>query len=89
VAESGVRGYESSNWFGMVGPAGLPRQVVERWQAALVTVLGQPEVRQQLLERGIDAAPSTGAELAAYMRSEAEKWVPLAQGAQPAAKLVE
>jgi tripartite-type tricarboxylate transporter receptor subunit TctC len=79
VAESGLRGYESSNWYGMVGPAGLPRPVVERWQAALAAVLGQPGVRQQLLDRGIDAAPSTGAELAAYMRSESEKWVPLAR----------
>jgi tripartite-type tricarboxylate transporter receptor subunit TctC len=79
VAESGLPGYDSSNWYGLVGPAGLPKHVVERWQAALAAVLRQPEVRQQLLERGIDAAPSTGAELAAYMRSESEKWVPLAR----------
>jgi tripartite-type tricarboxylate transporter receptor subunit TctC len=39
----------------------------------------RPDVRKQLLERGIDASPSSGAELAACMRSESDKWVPLAK----------
>ena len=85
VAESGLRGYDSSAWYGLVGPARLPKNVVERWEAALAAVLGRPEVSQQLLERGIDVSPSSAAELAAYMRSESDKWVPLARslGLQP------
>ncbi len=73
-AESGLRGYESTNWYCLAGPANLPPGVVERWHKELVAALAQPEVTQALNERGIDPAPSTPAELAAYLRSETAKW---------------
>ena len=79
VAESGLRGYESTNWYCLLGPANLPKPVVDRWNAALVSALGQPEIRQALQERGIDASPSSPAELMAYLRSETDKWSPMAK----------
>jgi tripartite-type tricarboxylate transporter receptor subunit TctC len=79
VAESGFPGYESTNWYCLVGPSNLPRPIVDRWHRETVAVLEQPAIRQALLERGIDPAPSTPAELARYLRSESEKWARMAK----------
>lgn len=76
VAESGFAGYESTNWYCLVGPAHLPAPVVERWHRELAEALAQPEIRRALAERGIDASPSSPEELAAYLRSETAKWAP-------------
>ncbi len=77
VAESGWPQFEASTWYALVGPARLPAAIVERWQREMLAVLGKPEVRQALLERGFEAAPSTPAELAALLRAETAKWGPL------------
>jgi tripartite-type tricarboxylate transporter receptor subunit TctC len=79
VAENGFPGYESTNWYCLVGPSNLPRPIVDRWHRETVAVLEQPAIRQALLERGIDPAPSTPAELARYLRSESEKWARMAK----------
>jgi tripartite-type tricarboxylate transporter receptor subunit TctC len=79
VAEAGLKGYESTNWYCLLGPAKLPRPVVERLYRETVAALERPEIRQALSERGIDAAPGTPAELAALIRSETAKWAPLAK----------
>jgi tripartite-type tricarboxylate transporter receptor subunit TctC len=77
VAESGWPQFEASTWYALVGPARLPAAIVERWQREMLAVLARPEVRQALLERGFEAAPSTPAELAALLRAETAKWGPL------------
>jgi tripartite-type tricarboxylate transporter receptor subunit TctC len=77
VAEAGIPGYESTNWYCLLGPANLPQPVVDRLHREIVAVLAEPQIRQALGERGIDASPSTPAELAAQLRSEAAKWAPL------------
>jgi tripartite-type tricarboxylate transporter receptor subunit TctC len=81
VAESGIAGYESTNWYCLVGPANLPRPIVDRWHREIVAVLDQSDIKQALLERGIDAAPSSPSELAAYLRSESVKWSRVAKAA--------
>ena len=82
VAESGLKGYEATNWYGMVAPAGTPRAIIERLHKDTVAVLGLSEVRQKLLENGIDAAPSTPEQFAAYIKAETEKWTRVAQAAK-------
>jgi len=77
VAESGWPQFEASTWYALVGPARLPAAVVGRWHREMVAALAVPEMRQALLERGFEAAPSTPAELAALLRSETAKWGPL------------
>jgi tripartite-type tricarboxylate transporter receptor subunit TctC len=79
VEEAGLPGYESTNWYCLMGPAHLPQRIVERLHRDMAAVLAEPQVRHALAERGIDASPSTPAELAAQLRSEAEKWAPLAK----------
>ncbi len=81
VAESGLKGYETTNWFGIVVPAGTPAAIIERLQKETVAVLNQQEVRDALLASGIDAVSSTPQQFAAYIRSETEKWIKVIKAA--------
>jgi tripartite-type tricarboxylate transporter receptor subunit TctC len=82
VDESGLKGYESTNWYCLVGPANLPKLVVDRWHKEMTAVLGLPDIRHALHERGVETAASTPVELAAYMRSESDKWTKVAKAAK-------
>ena len=71
----GLKGYESNNWYGLVGPAKLPRPIVEKWHAAMIATLNEPEIKQKLLAQGLDASPSATPEaFADYIRRETEVW---------------
>lgn len=75
VAETpGLKGYEASNWYGMVAPAGTPPALIRRLQDELHAALKATEVRDALLSRGIDPDTSTPEEFTAYIRSETAKW---------------
>ena len=77
IAEAGVPGYEVNNWYAMAAPPGTPRPVVNRLNRELVAILNVPEVKQALLAQGGEAATSTPEEMAAYMKSEFQKWTKL------------
>ena len=74
VAETGIKGYEATNWYGYVAPAGTPRPIIERLHKETVAILNLPDVREALLNLGIEAAPSSPAEFAAFIRTESTKW---------------
>ncbi len=74
VAETGIKGYEATNWYGYVAPADTPRPIIERLHKETVAILNMPDVREALLSRGIEAAPSSPAEFAAFIRAENAKW---------------
>lgn len=74
VAETGLKGYEATNWYGMVAPPGTPPPLLDRLHKATVSVLEMPDVKQALLDQGIEAAPSSPAQFAAYIKSETAKW---------------
>jgi len=74
VAETGIKGYEATNWYGYVAPADTPRPIIERLHKETVAILNMPDVREALLSRGIEAAPSSPAEFAAFVRAENAKW---------------
>jgi tripartite-type tricarboxylate transporter receptor subunit TctC len=74
VAESALKGYEATNWYGYVAPAATPRPIIERLHKATVMVLEMADVKQALLDQGIEAAPSTPEQFAAYIKSETGKW---------------
>ena len=74
VAESGLAGFESSNWFGVFGPAGLPRPVVDRLDAELNRLLADPAIRERFHTLGFEVTGGHPAELTAIMQSEARKW---------------
>ena len=75
VAESpGMKGYEASNWYGMVAPAGTPKPVLERLHKDVSATLNSAEVRDAMRARGIETAASTPEEFSAYIKSETAKW---------------
>lgn len=73
-AEGGVAGYDVAGWYGICGPAGLPKPVVAKFNAGLVKVLGSADMQQKLGDQGIDVAASTPAEFLAYAKNEMAKW---------------
>jgi len=74
VAESGFPEFEASSWFGLLGPAELPREIVLKLRAEVVRSLQIPEIRSKLVAQGADPVASTPEEFADYMRSETVKW---------------
>ena len=74
IAESGYPGYEASNWYAFVAPAGTPQAIVDRLNAELGKVLRDPEVTPELAKHGMEPAPGTPAELGAYIARESKTW---------------
>jgi tripartite-type tricarboxylate transporter receptor subunit TctC len=72
--EAGVAGYETTSWNALYAPAGTPAPVIETLNRALQELLGTPEVKARLLELGIEARPSTPAEIDARMKADIQKW---------------
>lgn len=79
VAESGVIGYEASSWYGIIGPAGMPKPVVTRLHATIVKAIAEPDVKQRLIAQAIDPVGNTPEEFAAYLKSEIVKWAKVLQ----------
>ncbi len=73
IQEAGFR-YDTSGWYGFVGPAGLPKLVVSRLHEALVKTLATSEVRERFASQGIDGIASTPAAFEAFLRDETAKW---------------
>ncbi len=79
VAESGVPGYEASLWYGFVGPARMPAEIVQRLNTEIAAALGAPEVRERLASQGVDARSSTADEFARVLASDLERWAKVVQ----------
>jgi tripartite-type tricarboxylate transporter receptor subunit TctC len=74
VRELGLAGMEALGFQGLVGPAGLPREVVERLSAELRKVLAQPDVKARFAAAGSDVQPRGPRDFADYVKAEADKW---------------
>jgi len=74
MMESGLPGFEATAWYCMVAPAGTPRSIIDRIQAALVKAMETPQVRQRLLDEGATPESSSPEELGEFIRTEIEKW---------------
>jgi tripartite-type tricarboxylate transporter receptor subunit TctC len=74
VAESGLPGYDSTGWFGVVAPSGTPDAVVERLNAEITAALSDPAIVAAMRAQGVEPVPGTAAAFAAYIRSETTKW---------------
>jgi len=82
IAEAGVPGYEATQWFGVLAPAGTPREIVGRLHADLVRITKEPEVRKRFVADGSDTASSASPdEFAAYIRADEAKWARVAKSA--------
>ena len=74
VAQSGVPGFEVVSWNALYAPAGTPQAVIDTLNAALRTVLADPELKKRALELGIDTKAGTPAEVDARMKADIAKW---------------
>ncbi len=75
LAEAGVPGYEAVQWFGLLAPAGTPREVVTRLHGAVAQTLNDPVLHKRFVSDGADPRPSKSPEeFAAFMRAEYKKW---------------
>lgn len=73
LAESGIKDAEAIVWFGMSGPAGLPRTVVDRLNREVNKALALPDVKQRLDQLGLEVAGGTPQAFAAFVKNEAAK----------------
>jgi tripartite-type tricarboxylate transporter receptor subunit TctC len=81
IAESGLAGFESGSWQGIVAPAGTPREVVGKLNAEVSRIVNTPEMRANLGKQGADVRTNTPDEFAAFIRSEKTKWAKVVKDA--------
>jgi len=74
VAESGLAGYEVNVLYGVIGPAGIPKDIVARLNTEIGKHLRTPEAMGNLRERGVEPAPSSPESFAATIRAETQQW---------------
>jgi tripartite-type tricarboxylate transporter receptor subunit TctC len=77
LAESGIRGYESGVWFGVMVPAGTPKDIIARLNAATVQATKSPEFIKRMTDLGYNIIPSTPDEMAAMIKAEIARWAPI------------
>jgi len=85
MAEAGIKGFETSTWGGILAPAGTPKDVVAKLNAEINKALTTSDVRQRMLDAGIEPAGGTPQQFAAFIQSEMVKWGKVAKlaGIQP------
>ncbi len=74
VAESGLPGFETGSWQGMLAPAGTPREIVLKLNAEIRRILGTPEIQAQLADQGTEVRADTPESLGQFIRAEIPRW---------------
>ena len=74
VAESGVPGFQVSEWNGLFAPAGTPRPVLERLEAETRAIVASPEMKKRFAELGVQGVGSSAQEFSAFLKTESTKW---------------
>jgi tripartite-type tricarboxylate transporter receptor subunit TctC len=74
MSEAGLAGFEVNSWFGLLAPAGTPREIVQRLNSEVARSLREPDARERLYSIGAEPMSTTPEEFGAYIRSEMAKW---------------
>jgi tripartite-type tricarboxylate transporter receptor subunit TctC len=74
MQESGLPGFDSANWWGVFGPAGMPSEMVVKFNKAFLEIIQEPETREKLKGLGFELTGSTPEEFKAYLEAEIKKW---------------
>jgi tripartite-type tricarboxylate transporter receptor subunit TctC len=74
IAESGIPGFSVENWYGVVGPVGMPKEAIARLNAELTKVLARTDLRERFTADGSEAISSTPEQFGAFIRDEVQKW---------------
>jgi tripartite-type tricarboxylate transporter receptor subunit TctC len=81
IAEQGVPGYEAVQWYGLMAPAGTPREIVSKLHKAVVTALKDAAVRERFISSGADPVGNSPEEFAQLVKSEVAKWAKVVKAA--------
>ena len=81
VAEAGVPGYELAVWFGVLAPAGTPRDIVGRLNTEIVKVLNSADVKDRFAKQGVEVRTSTPEQFSEFLRAEVSRWAKVVQDA--------
>jgi tripartite-type tricarboxylate transporter receptor subunit TctC len=83
VAESGVPGFESVGWFGLLAPAHTPAAIVAKLNAEVVALLETVEIRERLAALGAEPQPLGPEQFGAYINADIAKWTRLMREIEP------
>jgi tripartite-type tricarboxylate transporter receptor subunit TctC len=85
IAESGLPGYESTQWFGILAPAATPRTIIDRLNQEIVRIMQAPAMKARLTGEGMEVVAGTPEAFAAHIKAETEKWAKVikAMGIRP------
>lgn len=81
IAESGLPGFETSQWFGILAPARTPRPIIERLYQALLHGSNSPDVKERLIAQGVDVVNQKPEEFAAIIKRELVQWAKVIKAA--------
>jgi tripartite-type tricarboxylate transporter receptor subunit TctC len=81
IAEAGVPGYESLQWYGLLAPAATPKEIIVKVHREAVAVLRTPEVSSRLVNDGAEVVAGTPEEFGAFIRAETAKWARVVKAA--------
>lgn len=81
VAESGFKDYAIATWYGFLGPAGLPPELIARLQRDVSRIVNQPDNRERLINMGVDIIANSPDEFAAYLRAEIARYTKIIKDA--------
>jgi tripartite-type tricarboxylate transporter receptor subunit TctC len=74
IAESGLPGFSAVPWYGVLGPAAMPRPTVNKLNAEIARAVAEPDMNQRFVAQGIDLQSSTPEQFGALIKSELMKW---------------
>lgn len=74
IGESGLQGYETSNWYGFLAPARTPKPIIDRLHNEIVKILATPDVKEKLAAQGAEVIANTPQEFADNIKTDIEKW---------------
>jgi tripartite-type tricarboxylate transporter receptor subunit TctC len=74
VAESGLPGFETGSWQGIVAPAGTPPEVVRKLHDTVTAILATPEMKEKLVTAGAEVRPQSPEQFGAFIREEKARW---------------
>lgn len=78
--EAGIKGYDATIWLGLLGPAGLPHDIVTRLNGEIIKALSSAETRKLIFAAGVEVSTSSPEEFAALLRTEYDKWGKVVKG---------
>ena len=81
VSEAGVPGYEVTVWFGLVGPAGMRPEIVQKLNTELNAIFRMEDVKRRFVDQGVEQVGGTPSQFADHIRAEIQKWAKVVKDA--------